>query len=285
MRNNLLLVIVVSFVAGAVGAGVAMWAREDPPPVRASAESSDADVAALRAEVAELRRAVDRSRSSRAGATRQDPAEAAPSRDVGPVASDKPEKSDGDLPEFERLRRKVFSWQATPEESLRFWELARTSDMLPRLIEQMSKAVEADPENIPARLQLAQAYIAKLYTVPDGPERGAWAMRADAEWRKVLKLDDTNWEARFSIAYSLSQWPKQFNRAPEAIKEFETLVAQQETMRPEPRHAQVYLQLALMYREQGSAKKAEEILRRGLERHPDSEQLAAALAPAEEGGG
>jgi tetratricopeptide (TPR) repeat protein len=283
MRNNLLLVILVSFVAGAVGAGVSLWAREDPPPARSSADSAQVEVDALRAEVAELRRAVDRSRAARGDVSLPDAADEPPARDVEPLASDEPEKTDGDLSEFERLRRKVFSWGATPEESLRFWELARTSDMLPRLIEQMTTAVEADPDNIPARLQLAQAYIAKLYTVPNGPERGAWAMRADAEWRKVLELDDTNWEARFSIAYSLSQWPKQFNKAPEAIKEFETLVAQQETMRPEPRQAQVYLQLALMYREQGNAKKAEEILRRGLERHPDSEQLAGALAPADGG--
>jgi len=284
MKNNLLLVIVVSFVAGAVGAGVAMWAREEPPPARTNADSAQVDVDALRSEVAELRRAVDRSRSARAAAPRAD-AEAPPTRDVEPTASDEPEKPAGDLSEFERLRRKVFSWGATPEESLRFWELARTSDMLPRLIEQMKDAVAADPDNIPARLQLAQAYIAKIYTVPNGPERGAWAMRADAQWRKVLELDDKNWEARFDIAYGLSQWPKQFNKAPEAIKEYETLVAQQETMRPEPRQAQVYLQLALLYRDQGNAKKAAEILRRGLERHPDSEQLAAALAPAGEDGG
>ena len=37
-----------------------------------------------------------------------------------------------EVAEFERLQAKVFGWTASSEESARFWELARTSKVLPK---------------------------------------------------------------------------------------------------------------------------------------------------------
>ena len=129
-------------------------------------------------------------------------------------------------------------------------------------------------------MRLAAAYTAKLLTVPDGPERGAWAVKAEGQWGAVLELEPEHWEARFSRAFSWSQWPPFAGKAPAAIKEFEKLVEQQRGTAPEPRHAQVYLQLAQLYRSQGNVERANDTLTQGLERHPDSDVLKDALDAA-----
>lgn len=267
--KSLLPMIAATLVAGAAGAAAGFWARNDAP-----ARAHDARrVSRLETQIADLREELQRVRRTPPAAAEQEPGDASPAG-VPPTPPTTNEADD--QPEFERLRRKVFGWTASAEESARFWELARTSDLLPKLIDRLKAAVGEEPDNVEARLHLARAYVAKLYTVPDGPERGAWAARAEEQWRGVLERDDASWEARFSLAFSLSQWPAFFDKTPEAIREFETLVVQQEAGRPEPRQAQVYLQLARLYRDRGQADKAAATLKRGMERHPENAALRAA---------
>ncbi len=87
--------------------------------------------------------------------------------------------------------------------------------------------------------------------------------------------DEANWEARFGLAFSLSQWPAFLNKTPDAIREFETLMTQQEAGRPEPHQARIYVQLVRMYRSRGQTDKAATALLRGLARHPDDDALQA----------
>lgn len=183
--------------------------------------------------------------------------------------------------EFEALGKKIFAHQATPDEQARFWELARTTGVLTDLIAELSKKVEQAPADADARMQLAQGYLAKLLTVPDGPERGAWAMKANEQWQKVLESQPEHWEARFSLAIAWSRWPDFLNKTPDAIREFETLRQQQARMNPEPHQSQTYLQLALLYRKVGNYDKAKQVLQEGLVRHPGEEALQKAM---EDGG-
>jgi len=273
--KSLLPTIIVGLVAGAIGAAAGLWAHDDAPPARTASDDSDR-FDRLDTEIANLRVALRNAARSPAArnATEPDSVQAA---DASDTESTKAETVADDLPEFERLRKKVLGWNATAEENARFWELARTSNALPQLIERLKAAVKNEPDKVAARLQLARAYVAKLYTVPNGPERGVWAVQAEGEWREVLKREDSNWQARYSLAFSLSQWPAFFNKTPAAIKEFETLMTQQETGRPEPHQAQIYAQLAQLYRSRGQADKATAALKRGLERHPDDEALKSAL--------
>jgi len=194
------------------------------------------------------------------------------SEDVGSGAVD-PE-------EFEALRRKVWSGQASPDEEARFWEMARTTGALDDLIAEGEAAVAGAPRDVDARMRLASAYTAKLLTVPNGPERGAWAMKAEAQWGAVLEQEPEHWEARYSRAFSWSQWPPFMGKAPAAIKEFEKLVEQQRGMTPAPEQARVYLQLSQLYRDQGNVERANETLRTGVDRHPDSDELKDALEAA-----
>jgi len=262
--NSLLPTIVVGLIAGAGGVAAGHWAGDTAPPPRVRSDRSDR-VERLETEMASLRETLRNTSRMPSPAVTPEP-EAAPAAEAT--------EADG-LPEFERLRGRVFAWNATAEETARFWELARTSKLLPQLIGRLKAAVKADPNQVAARMQLAQAYVAKLYTVPNGPERGVWAVQAEGQWREVLQRDDTNWEARFSLAFSLSQWPAFLNKTPDAIREFETLRTQQETGRPEPQQARIYVQLVRMYRSGGQPDKAAAALRRGLARHPDDDALQA----------
>ncbi|MHC4957823.1 MAG: tetratricopeptide repeat protein [Planctomycetota bacterium] len=272
-KRTLLSTLLVAFLAGGLGASTALLVHGRPEAGRVSGPRTHA-LRDLHSELDELRREVRRQ------AARPSPAPAEPLRGPAPTAGAADEKPPADLTEFERLRRRVFAWEATSEERQRFWELARTSELLPKLIDRLKAAVKKAPDNVSARLELAGAYVAKLYTVPNGPERGAYATLAEAEWVAVLKRDDANWEARSSLAFSLSQWPAYFNKRPAAIREFETLLAKQETARPEAREVGAFAQLARLYRENAEPKKAAEVVRRGLERHPDAKALRALLGPA-----
>jgi len=273
--KSLLPIILVGLVAGTLGAAAGLSARDDTPPPRTNrAQAGRFD--RLETEIANLQESLRGLRATASPALVAKPEATLVSTTPDTTVAET--ETDG-LQEFERLRNRVITWKASAEESARFWELARTSKLLPQLIDRLKEAVKADPDRVAARLQLARAYVAKLYTVPNGPERGVWAVQAEGQWREVLKRDDANWDARFSLAFSLSQWPAFFNKAPDAIREFESLMTQQEAGRLEPRQARVYAQLAQMYRGRGQTDKAAAALKRGLARHPDDAALKSTIHP------
>ncbi len=187
-----------------------------------------------------------------------------------------------DLAQLRELRAKLHAGTADESEQAEFWRLARTTGALDDEIADLKRAVDAAPRDVDARMRLASGYLTKLLTVPDGPERGAWAGRAEEQWQAVLELEPENWQARFNVAFSWSQYPPFVGKAPAAIREFEKLRELQERGAARPEQAQVYLQLAELYRGQGNAAKAEAALRAGVARHPDATTLREALDAASE---
>lgn len=306
MNRNAIVVGVCGAFVAAVALAVALAARRDVAGLASAPRAKDpaverleakldalaGEVAALRKErgnagerVAALGQALDAARktldeqAAAIAALRSRPAAAAPAPAVPDedAAARKAEKQAAARQEFEELRKKVFGGSATRDEQQRFWELARTTGALAELVQELSGKVEQAPADVNARLQLAQAYLAKLLSVPEGPERGVWAMKAEEQWQKVIEQDRENWEARFSLAVSWSYWPEQFNKTPDAIKQFEILREQQTRMQPESGQAQVYLQLSLLYRRMGNLDKAKQALEEGRARHPDDESIKKAL--------
>ena len=176
------------------------------------------------------------------------------------------------------LQKKVFSGKATPEEQQRFWEMARTTGIVGELMKQLEGEVAESPGDNELRMNLAQAYIAKLLSIPGGPEQGVWAMKAETQWKAVLERDPNHWDARYSIAFSWSQYPEFLNKTPDAIKEFEKVREVQELQTPQGKHAQTYVQLSILYRRQGNDREAREMLRLGAERHPDDAGIQKALS-------
>jgi tetratricopeptide (TPR) repeat protein len=129
---------------------------------------------------------------------------------------------------------------------------------------------------------LAQAYVAKLMSIPQGPEQGLWSNKAVQQWQAVLEKDPDHWEARYSLAFNWSMWPDFLNKTPDAIREFEKVREVQERQTPEAKHADTYLQLSRLYVKQGKADKAKDVLRSGLGRFPQDEDLKKALASMED---
>jgi tetratricopeptide (TPR) repeat protein len=290
-------------VALGLGAGLLAMDARGRAGETAGARTSDDEAGArrLESEVAELRKTI----ASVQGATRQHDREVGElRRDLGaltarvdtleqaPRASAKsavaagPTQTEAEIEaakekqreEMFALQKKVFSGKASAEEQQRFWELARTTGIVGELMKQLEGEVEQNPGDIDLRMNLAQAYVAKLLSIPGGPEQGVWASKAESQWKTVLERDPDHWDARYAIAFSWSMYPEFLNKTPDAIKEFEKVREVQERQTPQAKHAQTYVQLAILYRRQGNTKGAREMLKLGSERHPDDAGIQKALS-------
>ena len=175
---------------------------------------------------------------------------------------------------FDELRAKVYAGESTNDEEEEFWRLSREQpELLKGILTDLEKKVADAPRDIDARLALASAYIAKLFTVPSGPEQGVWSMKAVAQWNKVLEQEPNNWDAHQSLGFNYSFWPEQFNKGPDAIKHFEAARKIQESATPEAQHANTYVQLQKLYVKVGKPEEAAKVLEEGLRRFPDDEDL------------
>jgi tetratricopeptide (TPR) repeat protein len=174
---------------------------------------------------------------------------------------------------FRELMAKVWSGNATPEEQLEFWQQMRASDEIDQYIKAKEEATPVHSEDIGAQMNLANLYVAKIYSSPAGPEQGLWAAKAEERWRAVLTTDPNHWEAQRSVAFSLSQYPEFLNMTGAAINEYEKVLTIQENRDPEPRFANTYLELYRLYEKKGDRGNAVDVLKQGLEQFPDNEAL------------
>lgn len=198
----------------------------------------------------------------------------APERDPGVVGTG---GSAGPKDDFEALAKKVMEDAATADEQARFWALLREKpEILADWMKRAEKAVADAPRDKEAQRRLAEVYLAKLMSVPDGIEKGIWSNKMIGVEKTILDIDPNDWDARFSIATNYSFWPEQFNKRPDAIKEFETLRKVQESQTPEAKHAQTYFQLRQLYLKDGRTDDAKAVLDEGLRRFPDDEELKKA---------
>jgi len=164
------------------------------------------------------------------------------------------------------------------EQQERFWELCRTTPVLGELIADLEAQVEADPGDVAARMQLADAYVAKLLTVPGGPERGLWSERAEQQWKSIAATDQGHWESRFALGENYSYYPPFMNKAAEALSWLGEARALQGALPPQPAFARTYALIARVQQQQGQAAAARATLQDGLRLYPDDAELLAALA-------
>jgi tetratricopeptide (TPR) repeat protein len=239
---------------------------------REAAKTAEA-LAALRSRVEGLGEAVTALGEARDGA----PGAAAAARVGAPAGAEGKRKIDPADPalriEFRNLRKKFFDEQASSEEQQRYWELSKAPGFLDALLAEQEAVVAKAPGDLEARMVLGDDYVSKLFTVPMGPEMGVWGGKAEGQWKDILRQDESHWQARFNLAFSWSQYPDFLNKAPDAIREFETLRRQQEGRSAEPRFAATYLQLRMLYVKQGNEPKAREALEEGLRRFPEDAEL------------
>lgn len=176
-----------------------------------------------------------------------------------------------------KVLRSALDGTATAEEQQRFWQAARTTCLVDNTIKSLEALVQENPQATEARMELADAYVAKLLTVPAGPERGIWGMKAEKQWKDVVRQDPDHWDAQYTLAFSYSMYPDFLNKTDAAIQGFERALGIQERLQPKSRHAKTYVQLARMHKKKGDAKKAREVLELGQVRHPRDKQITAAL--------
>jgi len=256
---------------GALAGALSALEARDAELARALADLRALVDAAPRGEartpVGEIDAAVERALDRRAG----DAPAAARAAEPEPAPAEKP-RSARDA--FEALT----SGNLSRAEREKLWkELRETgdADQVIALFEARAKERPDDPE---AQLELGQAYLQKIFSVPDGPEKGLWAVKADQAFDQALALDDHNWEARFTKAVSLSFWPPLFGKQSSAIQNFETLVAQQDQLPQQPQFAETHLMLGNMYLQQGKTDKALAAWQKGLSYFPNHAQLAQQVA-------
>jgi tetratricopeptide (TPR) repeat protein len=150
---------------------------------------------------------------------------------------------------------------------------AADAGVVDELVAMFEKRAKENPNDPKSHIDLAQAYLQKTFSAPDGPEKGVWSNKADKSFDAAIALDDHNWEARFSKGVNLSFWPPVLGKQNEAIAQFQTLVAQQDGQPQQPHFAQTHLWLGNMYQQMGQPEKAIAAWQHGLSMFPGDEAL------------
>lgn len=179
------------------------------------------------------------------------------------------------------MRASIYSG-ASEEDQAAFWVAARTGDLLPKLLEELTAKVEASPNDADLRMDLADAYVTKLLTVPSGPERGVWGMKAEREWQQAIELNPDHWDAQFSLAYNYSMYPDFLNKTDDAIAGFERALEVQKRQPYDAKYARTYLGLVRMYKKKGKHDEALTVMRDAAALYPKNQRVLDTLKSLQE---
>lgn len=206
-------------------------------------------------------------------------AEAGAAAEQAAAARRRPSPAEVDLAEIpmDEIVRSLASEGLTRLDRQALFQKLREAGRIDEYVAAIEALAAADPQNPALQVALGNAYLQKLFGVGNSPEAGPLAYKSDAAFDRALALDDHSWDARFTKAVSLSNWPAFLGRGPEAIEHFEILLEQQAEVPPEPRFALTYLFLGNMYQSAGNRAKALETWREGLQRFPETEDLRRAI--------
>ena len=179
-----------------------------------------------------------------------------------------------DLPKaIEQLAKLHNDWNGRQA----LWKRIQAAGQQEAAVAAFEKRAQENPSNPDFQVDLGNAYLQKLQTVTEGPERGVWAIKADQTFDRALEIDDHHWQARFQKATSLAFWPPIFGKQNEAIKHFEILAEQQKEALQRPEFSQTYIFLGNIYQQAGKTDKAKETWKKGLELFPEVEEFKKQL--------
>jgi tetratricopeptide (TPR) repeat protein len=180
-------------------------------------------------------------------------------------------------PEVAALVERILFGALGDAELQALWQELRDGKRIDAVLAAIEREAELAPNNPDLQNELGKAYLQKLFDVGIGPMAGVWGEKADRAFDRALELDETHWEARFSKALSLSNWPTFLGKQNESMRHFEILIEQQERSAPAPEHAQSYTFLGNLYDQAGDHEKALELWKRGAQRFPEDSSLRAKL--------
>jgi len=164
------------------------------------------------------------------------------------------------------------------DERLKIWDRVRKAGKLDDLVALLREHAKKSPNDADAQAALGHALVQKINS-PDvgGMERAVIGNQIDKAFGKALDLNPEHWEARYSRAIGQTFWPAFMGKQAEAIKNFETLIEQQERRTAQPGYASTYLLLGNVYSQQGKTEKAKEVWKRGLKQFPNNGDLKSKL--------
>lgn len=290
MKLTNVTLILIAVVAG--GAAGFVTAALNPPalsqPALAASEA-DARLAELAAQQAKLQQAIAELRASQALLASR-PERMALNSDSGSAKSagsvDLPANQDAKaaaaaVPELtvESVLARLSDPNLTYAERSALWEKANKAGLLDAVVKSIEERADREPNNPELKVELGNAYLQEVFAT-NGMSRGKWALKADAAFDAALELNPQHWEARFTKAVALSNWPAFTGKQGQAIAEFETLVKQQEAGPKQDEYAKTYLYLGNMYQGSGSVAKAIAAWQQGLDLFPDNQDLKQHIADA-----
>ena len=158
-------------------------------------------------------------------------------------------------------------------EKERIWARVRESGQIDAVVAAFERRAQANPNDSVAHSELGTAYLQKMATVGGGLEAGRWGSRGGAALEHALELDESNWDARFTLARHYFY----ADMRGDSIRQFEALVDQQELDAPKPGFAQTYLWLGNLYLDQGDRAKAIRTWSDGQRLFPSDETLRERL--------
>lgn len=175
----------------------------------------------------------------------------------------------------------LISPQASYRDKQAVWNALKEAGQLDQAINELEQRMANDPQRPEYVAALGEAYMKKCAGMTDVREQAILAMKADKTLETALKLDPSNWEARFIKAVGMSFWPADLNKNPEVVQEFRTLIQQQEAQPAQPQFAQPYIWLGKEYEKAGQAEDAAQVWQRGAALFPENKELQNKLASAQ----
>ena len=166
-----------------------------------------------------LRRSIDRSRLSAtpegvALTAREAAGEGAPNRPRARRARARTASRPAEALTLETALAGLLDKKLDWDESEKLWKRIRAAGLTDEVIKELEKRAAANPKDADAQTILGNAYLKKCEEVPQGPESGLWATRADQAYDRALELNPEHWESRFMKAVALSFWPAAFGKGP-----------------------------------------------------------------------
>jgi tetratricopeptide (TPR) repeat protein len=180
-------------------------------------------------------------------------------------------------PEAAAIADRILSGQVQGDELDRLWHELRQEKRIDAVLAEIERQAALAPNNPDMQSELGKAYIQKLFDAGVGPMAAVWGEKADRAFDHALALDDAHWDARFQKAMALANWPEFMGKRNESLRQFETLIEQQERAAPEREHALTYYFLGNLYDQGGDREKALATWKRGAERFPTDGRLTRKL--------
>ncbi len=148
------------------------------------------------------------------------------------------------------------------------------ADQAERLYAAWRQASPSDP--IPV-MRLGQIVTRCRIRFANFMRQAAMLEESNALLEEALSLDPRSWEARFALAMNHFHTPGFLGRAPDALRELETLLAQQGEAADSPRYALTYAFLGDLYLKGGDRARALELWRKGAALFPTDEMIQERL--------